>query len=100
MRRVMKILITGGTGFIGTHLVNKLIELGHDVVVLSNKEGKISKKSKFVKGDISSEKDVEKASIGCNVVFHLASLINARSSNQKEIQRINILGSKNVFSAA
>src|SRR3989344_4413566 len=97
----MKILVTGGTGFIGTHLVDKLIELGHNVIVLSNKEGKkINKKAKYTKGDITKKEDVEKAMIGCNAVFHLASLINARSSDQKEIQRVNILGSKNVFSAA
>src|SRR3989344_522363 len=97
----MKILVTGGTGFIGTHLVDKLIELGHNVIVLSNKEGKkVNKKAKYTKGDITRKEDVEKAMIGCNVVFHLASLIDARSSDQKKIQRVNILGSKNVFSAA
>src|SRR3989344_1680602 len=97
----MKILVTGGTGFIGAHLVDKLIELGHDVIVISNKEPKReNKKTKYAKGDITKKGDVEKAMIGCSVVFHLASLIDARSSDQKEMQRVNILGSKNVFSAA
>ena len=97
----MKILVTGGTGFIGAHLVDKLIELGHDVIVISNKEPKRkNKKTKYAKGDITKKGDVEKAMIGCSVVFHLASLIDARSSDQKEMQRVNILGSKNVFSPA
>ena len=58
----MKILVTGGTGFIGAHLVDKLIELGHDVIVISNKEPKReNKKTKYAKGDITKKGDVEKA---------------------------------------
>ena len=96
----MKILVTGGTGFIGTRLVDKLIELGHDVVILDNKEGKINKKSKYVKGDIGKKIDIEKAIKDCRVVFHLAALVDARGKDKDEMFKINFTGAKNVFSAA
>ena len=79
----MKILVTGGTGFIGTRLVDKLIELGHDVVILDNKEGKINKKSKYVKGDIGKKIDIEKAIKDCRVVFSLSPLIHSIATNKK-----------------
>lgn len=99
----MKILVTGGCGFIGTHLVNKLIELQHDVVVMDNlsnsKKEKINEKAAFVQGDVRDADDVRKAMKDCSAVFHLAAIADVRSGDDL-VYATNFLGAKNVFETA
>ncbi len=99
----MKILVTGGAGFIGSNLVRKLIELNHDVVILDNlstgKKENVSSKAKIIKGDIRDRFDVDKAIKGCHAVFHIAAMIDAREAGEK-VYEVNYLGSQNVFNSA
>ena len=73
----MKILVTGGAGFIGSNLSRKLINEGHEVVVLDSllRGNKLDKdtfsKITFFKGDVRSKQLVLEASKGCDVIFHL-----------------------------
>lgn len=98
----MRILVTGGAGFIGSNLVNSLVENNEVVVLdnLSNSKNNVNKKAAFIKGDITDMDDVIKAVKGCDVVFHLAASIDVRNSDEKKDYEVNFLGSKNVFEAA
>jgi len=99
----MKILVTGGAGFIGSHLVNRLIEMGHDVVVLDNlsksKKENVNPKAAFVSGDVRDGFDVRKAMESCEFVFHLAAISDI-GGDEDLIYKTNFLGAKNVFDVA
>lgn len=96
----MKILVTGGNGFIGSYLVEALIELGHEIVILSNEENDKNPKATFIKGDIRDAYDVRKAMDGCGLVYHLAALSDLRNANDDDVYAVNFLGAKNVFEVA
>ena len=99
----MKILVTGGAGFIGSHLTERLVEEGHEVIVLDNfYSGKKEwvKSAKLIEGDIRDESDVAKAMHGCQIVFHLAAISEARATDENLVYNTNFLGSKNVFETA
>lgn len=99
----MRVLVTGGAGFIGSYLVDRLISDGDDVAVLDNlSSGKrewVNKKAKFILGDIRDPSTVSTAMEGCNAVFHLAAITDARSSNDS-VYQVNYLGAENVFTLA
>jgi len=104
------ILITGGTGFIGSHLVRELVKQGYNVKVLDNlfrsnteaiKDLIESGKVEFIEGDVRDETVVDKAVEGCSYVFHEAAVcINYSQKYPKESLEINLIGSDNVFRAA
>jgi UDP-glucose 4-epimerase len=100
----MRILVTGGAGFIGTHLVNKLIEMKHDVVVLDNfsvgKRENVNGKATIIEGDIKDPFDVGKAMKDCSAVFHLAAISDVRNVDDDMVYKTNFLAAKHVFDAA
>tara|TARA_Y100000034_G_scaffold131317_1_gene191805 strand:+ start:169 stop:1110 length:942 start_codon:yes stop_codon:yes gene_type:complete len=69
-----KVLVTGGSGFLGTHLVNKLLEQGRQVKILDIKEPKI-KNVEFIKADIRNHNKVLEVTKDVDTIFHLASLV-------------------------
>lgn len=103
----MRILITGGAGFIGSNLQDKLIEEGHEVAILDNlKTGKkenINTRSTFYQTDITDAPGVVKAfkEFKPEAVFHLAAQSDVPSSmqNPREDLEINIIGTLNVLEA-
>jgi UDP-glucose 4-epimerase len=104
----MKVLVTGGAGFIGSNLVAELLNLGHEVVVLDNLlSGYKSNLTpfpevNFIEGDIRDADVVMKATENIEVVFHLAASVgNKRSIDHPKIDAaINVLGTINVLEAA
>ena len=94
-------LITGGAGFIGSNIVERLVKNGEGVVVLDNLcEGKIENlssvmdKIKFIKGDIRNEKDLDNALKGVDFVLHQAALRSVPKSMERplEYNDVNVNG--------
>src|SRR5438477_7325187 len=98
-----KILVTGGAGFIGSHLVDALIERGHQVRVLDavvpqvHREGKpefLNTKAEFLRGDICDRALVQKALDDISVIFHQAAEVGVGQSmyEMERYVRANTLG--------
>ena len=105
----MKTCVTGGAGFIGSNLVDRLIADGHEVVVLDNlstgrKEnlGEALARVEFLEGDLRDPKAVARAVSGCEVVDHQAALASVARSveNPVEVTEVNVMGTLNVLVAA
>ncbi|NCX93653.1 MAG: SDR family oxidoreductase [Gammaproteobacteria bacterium] len=104
------IVVTGGSGFIGSHIVEEGVRRGHDVVVLDNLKTGYEKNIKpfldqgvtLIKGSIMDHQALEKAFEGATTVFHLAALISVPESMEKkrEYFEINTLGTLSVLDMA
>jgi UDP-glucose 4-epimerase len=105
----MTILVTGGAGFIGSHLAAHLAVLGHDVKILDNlASGRrsnvlaVGEDAELVEGDIQSYERVHNAVAGCDVVFHQAALPSVPRSVQDPLtsNATNVTGTLNVLLAS
>jgi UDP-glucose 4-epimerase len=105
-----KVLVTGGAGFIGSHLIDRLVDEGYDVRVIDNlysgklenierhiKNGKVD----FVKGDIRDTLLIKKNLVGVETIFHLAALISVpfSVSNPELTLDVNLAGTTNLLNA-
>lgn len=104
----MKILVTGGAGFIGSHLTDRLVADGHTVTVLDSllRGNKLSKTTfdqiEFIKGDIRNLELVKEASKNCDVIYHMAAVLGVDivADNPVETMDVEIIGTRNVVIAA
>ena len=94
----MKCLVTGGSGFIGSHLVDLLIEKGMDVVIVDNLSTGLSRnlnrKANFIHGDIRDAQLIKKQCLDVDFVFHLAALPRIQPSFDEPIEHeeVNVMG--------
>ena len=105
----MKYAVTGGAGFIGSHLVKKLVEHGNEVIVIDNlntgkKQNieKISKKIDFFEVDIRDFSEIEDILKNIDGVFHEAALASVQDSFRipDEFFDVNVNGTENIFKIA
>ena len=105
----MKFVVTGGAGFVGSHLVKLLVNNGHQVTVIDNlhkgkKENLIEviDKIEFLEIDIQNYEDMEKNMRGIDGVFHQAALTVVQDSFRMpgEYHNVNVKGTENVFKIA
>ena len=98
-----KVLVTGGAGFVGSHLVNALIKKKIKVNVIDNlstgKKQNLNKQAFFFEGDIRDKKKLEKAISGCDTVYHLAAKTHLQESiaRPSECIEINVTGTANII---
>ena len=98
-----KILVTGSSGFIGSHVVEFLHNLGHEVVLFDKYPSPYKAEGQDeIIGDILNLKDVEKAVDGCSAIYHYAAQadIEFSSKNPKRTLNHNILGTQNLLHVA
>jgi UDP-glucose 4-epimerase len=103
-----KILITGGAGFIGSHLTAYLLNQGNEIIVLDNLlrgnkiESEVFAKITFIEGDVRDFDTVLNASKGCDFVYHLAAVLGVDivADNPVETMDTEVIGTRNVVQAA
>src|ERR1700743_3270838 len=111
MRPVMKCVVTGGAGFIGSHLVDRLLDDGHEVVVIDNfaigRPENLSSQSNsarltIIRADVTDLAVIRPHFDGVDWVFHLAALADIVPSIEAPIpyHRANVDGTVNVLEAA
>jgi UDP-glucose 4-epimerase len=105
----MRILVTGGAGFIGRHLVHSLIDSGHNVTIFDNFSNSrrefvmplVNQGAKVIEGDITRREEIERSMAEKDVVIHLAAKISVSESMNKSLEttKVNVDGAMNVLDA-
>lgn len=102
----MKSIVTGGAGFIGSHIVDALIKEGHEVIIIDNlstgKLENINEKAKLIEADILDINSIKEAFEGADYVFHCAALARIQPSIKDPALTIlnNVMGTTNVLICA
>ena len=104
----MKVLVTGGTGFVGSHVVRAALAAGHQVRLLARDPSKVktvfepngSSPPDVVTGDMLDARGVARAVSGCDAVVHCAAEIGVAGGSGPASSTANVDGARNVFEAA
>jgi dihydroflavonol-4-reductase len=105
----MKVLVTGGTGFIGLPLVRELLARGDQVTLLVRDVERAKRivvreletgRLQLLPGDVLDPGSVVRAMSGVSIVFHLAGMISYKNADRRKVWRVNVEGTRNVVEAA
>lgn len=102
----MQVLVTGGAGFIGSHLVDALVARGDRVRILDNlvtgSEDNLNPAAEFVHGDVADWQTVQAAVDGCDLIFHQAAMVSVPHSIDDPTlnHNTNVTGTFHLFEAA
>lgn len=100
----MKIVVTGGTGFIGSHLAKFLVSMGHEVtcIVRDEKKAKLLGESgiSLVRGDVTEKGSLKKAVGGNDVVYHMAAIRGERNLPERAYWDVNVKGTRNLLESS
>jgi uncharacterized protein YbjT (DUF2867 family) len=97
----VKVLVTGGTGFVGPKIVNAVVDAGHWVRVLERKPGAWKRAGlrcqEAVEGDVTDADSLQRAAAGCDAVVQLVAII---SGGARDFERVMEQGTRNLIAAA
>jgi farnesol dehydrogenase len=96
----MRVLVTGGTGYLGRALVDALVAGGHELVVFARRASESGLPGTLIDGDIRDGAAVDAAMDGCGAVCHAAALVAIWRRDPREFDDVNVGGLRNVLSAA
>ncbi|PYV38004.1 MAG: NAD-dependent dehydratase [Acidobacteria bacterium] len=100
----MKVLVTGGTGFVGSHLVRHLLAHGDEVVCLVRPTSRLDNLQgltvKLARGDLSHPETLRSALEGCHTVYHCAADYRLWCKDPERMHATNVEGTRNVLQAA
>ena len=97
----MQILVTGGTGFLGEHVVQCLLDRGHDVRVMARSRSPVLDRLdvEVVSGDVLAGDELGAAMSGCDAVLHLAGLVSRDPDDGQRMMRVHVDGTRRVLEA-
>ena len=99
----MKIIVFGGSGFLGSHVADVLLDVGHNVIIYDKVPSEHKRKGHtFILGDVCDKDKVFKAVKGCDVIYNFAAVANIDKAklNPLETVRSNVLGNAVLLEAA
>jgi nucleoside-diphosphate-sugar epimerase len=101
----MKVFVTGGTGFIGTHTCRALMKAGHTIKLFVRNREKAKRLfggtiRSIAVGDIDSAADVKKAMRGCDATIHMAAMVSTSKDDAEKVYETNVSAARNVLGQA
>lgn len=96
----MRVLVTGGTGYLGRALVRALAGAGHDVVVFARSASRSGLPGTAIDGDVRDVAALQRAAAGCDGLIHSAALVSIWRRRRQDFDDINVGGLRNALAAA
>ena len=96
----MRVLVTGGTGFMGRAIVRALAAAGHELVIFSRTATRSGLPGTLVDGDIRDAGAIAEAGRGCEAISHSAALVSIWQRRSQDFDDVNVGGLRNVIAAA
>lgn len=96
----MRVLVTGGTGYLGGAIVRALDARGHELVIFARTASSSGLAHRLVDGDVRDAAAVSRAAAGCDAVCHVAALVSLWGRRAREFDEVNVDGLRHVLAAA
>src|SRR5262249_410315 len=96
----MNVLVTGGSGTIGSYILRELLHAGHAATCYARKTPPLVEGVSFFAGDIMDQDHLAQACRGCDAIVHLAAVPGPRRATPEQLLSINVIGTVHVLEAA